>query len=225
MRIEHPHRLLPFLCLPALLLALASPAAAQSGSDRDFSDRTLTVGVGVGGYVPSLFTELRPHALVELDVGFMLPFMQRKLAVVAQLAYAPPGNDGTGSDARLGETGAYSFDITTHQLMVGLGPVFRLAPPGSSFVPYAGLLGRIYMLRTLSNGAADPGEPSQAPFGENTEESLEFGAALLLGGELRLGPGSLSLELSFGYSTLPHQITGDVSTSSIGGALGYRLFL
>jgi hypothetical protein len=60
---------------------------------------------------------------------------------------------------------------------------------------------------------------------EFTETSTEIGLFVALGGEYRLGPGALFLDIDFGWSDLDHKITGDTSTANITPTLGYRFFL
>lgn len=204
-----------------VLGAVGSAAPAQAQEDRDFTDRNLTLGLKAGLYVPGLFTEMGLHGQFTFELGVLLPVADKRLAIVLDGNYAAPGSDGSHEDPRIGESGGtWSYDTTTQQLFLSLGPVFRFMPPGESFVPYVGLFGRYYMLKTTVNGDGN-GEP----FGENEETSGEFGFAAALGGELRLGPGAVLAEISLGYAPLGHRITGDVSTGALGIQLGYRLFL
>lgn len=207
------------LLAATVAVTLAAPAQAQE--QQDFSDRSLTLGLKAGIYVPGLFTEMGLHGQFTFEIGYMLPFMNKQLAIVFDANYASPGADGSEEDPRIGEDGGtWSYDMSNQQLFLSLGPVFRITPPGSSFVPYVGLFGRYYMLKTTVNGDGEG-----QPFGENEETSGELGFAAALGGELRLGPGAALAELSLGYAPLGHRITGDVNAGALGFQLGYRLFL
>ncbi len=189
----------------------------------DFSNANLTLGLKVGLYVPSIVNALGLHADIALEAAFLLPFLERRLGIAVELGYSPPGVSGSGTDMRIGDAGGpWTYEVVTKELMLALGPIFRFLPPGSPIVPYAGVLFRTYFLETSSEGTGGAGKEA---FGENTEQSTEFGVSLLLGGELRLGPGAALFEISFGTSSLPHRITGDTSTGALAFLLGYRLFI
>lgn len=187
----------------------------------DFRDRWVALGLKVGLYVPSIVNDMGPHVDVGLEGTLLLPFIERRLGVMLEVGWSPPGASGSGEDPRVGEMGGqWTYEMTTQELFFALGPVFRFLPPGSMIVPYLGFLGRLYLLETSVVGTGNG-----QPFGENTERSTQIGFVVLGGGELHLGPGALLLEISFGYSSLPHTITGDTSTGALAVELGYRLFL
>lgn len=225
--IHHVRFVLPTL-LAALLcasLAAASPASAQEAQSarraNDFRDRLLILGLRAGIGVPSLFNELGVSYDLSLEVGVILPILDGRLAISADLGYSAPGATGSGTDARVGTSGGtWTYDVTNERLVVSLGPVFRILPPGSMFVPYIGVLGRVYFVRTTANGTG-----AGQPFGENVETSNAFGVVGALGGELRLGPGAALLELQLGWAGMDQKITGSTTAGVFAAQLGYRLFL
>jgi hypothetical protein len=210
--------------LPPAGDAEAPPMDAEEpeATPDDFRDEWITLGLRAGVYVPTIINEMTPHADLTFEVGLLLPFLDRMLSVVADVSWAPPGRSQELTDPRIGEMGdgAYSYSMETHHLMVSGGLLFRFLPPGSTFVPYLSAVGRVYFLETNVEGE---GEGEQ--LGRNTEQSTQGGFAVSVGGELRLGPGALLLDVSFGWSDLPHRITGGTNTGSLGAQLGYRLFL
>lgn len=188
-----------------------------------FSSRWVTLGLGVGVYVPTLMNDLLPHVTFGIDAGVLLPFHDRRLSVVLGCAYSPPGVSEEGiDDPRLGQAGGtWSSEMQTHEIFISLGLVYRILPPGVGRIwPYLGLVARLYMLRTNVSGAGGGAE-----FGENTEQSTQFGGALSAGAEVRLGPGAFWFELAFSISDLPHAITGDTNTGALALNLGYRFFI
>ncbi len=224
-------RITPFALLLALA-AVASPLRAQDdragdapddsadGAD-DLSDRRVTIGIKAGLYVPGLVSEMGLNGVYTLEVGGMLPFADRRIGIIGDVSYAGPGSDGSMDDPRIGDMGGtWSYEATTHQLFVSVGPLIRFLPPGSTFVPYVGVYARYYMMKTVVNG-----DGNEETFGENEETSDSFGFGASLGGELRAGPGVALLDVSFGWAPLEHRITGDVSTGALGIQLGYRFML
>lgn len=201
----------------------APPAddAEEAPVADDFRDRLLVVGLRAGIGVPSLFNELGVSYDLSLEVGMLLPFLDGRLAISADVGYSAPTASGSGTDARVGASGGtWTYDVTNERLVVSLGPVFRFLPPGSAFVPYVGLLGRMYLVRSTATGTG-----AGQPFGENVETSTAFGVVGALGGELLLGPGAALLEVSLGWAGLEQKITGSTTAGVLAVQLGYRLFL
>ena len=203
--------------------AVEEPAPSDEAPANDFRNAWVSVGARVGLYVPGIVNRMDPHVLVGIDLAVLLPFLERRLAVQAEVGWAPPGAGVAATeDPRLGAPGSMSSwtaSMTTDELFVGGGLLFRFLPPGDLFVPYLGVSGRVYFLRTVTWGVG-AGEP----FGENSEVSTQGGLGVNLGGEVRLGPGALVIDLGFGWSDLPHTITGATSTSALSAQLGYRFF-
>jgi len=187
-----------------------------------FGSRWVTLGLGVGVYVPTIVNDMLPHVTVGIDAGVLLPFHDRRLSIVLGCAYSPPGVSGEDEDPRIGQDGgSWSHEMQTHEIFMSLGLVYRILPPGVGRIwPYIGLVARLYMLRTNVSGEAEGAE-----FGENTEQSTQFGGALSAGAEVRLGPGAFWFELAFSISDLPHEITGPTNTGALAFNLGYRFFI
>ncbi len=173
----------------------------------------------VGLVFPQIATELQTSWGLELEASFLLPALDRRLGVFLAAGYTQPEVSRTSiQDPRVG--GSYDGTQTQKELTLGAGAVFRFLPPTSEWNGYAAAGLRLYFLQTVTVGSAGGKD-----FGENTEKSTHVGGVFALAGERRLGPGSLFLEVQFGTSSLPHLITGDVSTGAVAVAIGYRLFL
>jgi hypothetical protein len=206
---------------PPPVSAPPAPVAAAPVTPDDFRNAWVTLGVRAGVYVPGVVNAMDPHANLTFEVAVLLPFLDRMLGVTLDGSWAGPGSSRERMDPRLGESGAaWSYSMQTQEGFFSAGLIFRFLPPGSVFVPYLSAVARLYLLETRVNGSSGGQE-----FGENIEQSAQAGFGVSAGGELRLGPGALLLDVSFGYSDLPHVITGATSTGALGAQLGYRLFL
>lgn len=200
--------LLALLALPAV--ATAEPTAALG---------PIGIGAKVGLVLPQIATELDTGLGLELEGSVALPPMQRRLAAFLALSWTAPRIARAGiDDPRL--EGAYDGTQVQDELVLGLGLLGRILPLGSAWNGYGALGARAYFLRTRTWGHADG-----APFGHNRETSTRFGGMLALGGERVLWKGAAFLEATFSSSDLPHLVSGDVATSTIGFQIGYRLQL
>jgi len=191
----------------------ATDTGAQATMDwpADPEPGSLVLGVETGAMIP--FTELDPHVAVAIEIGYMLPFWGRRLELFFATGWSPPGR--TFTDDR-----GYEGDVTVHQLHFSVGPRLRVMEASSIWNVTIATGARINLIRSLSNG-----ERNGESFAEYTEESTEVGAFGAIGGELRLGPGALHLDLDVGWSPLPHRITGDESTLNLTTTLGYRFMV
>ncbi len=199
----------------ASLSADTGAVTTDAGPDEGIPG-ALVLGAEVGGIFPQPFTELGTHVVVGVDLGYRLPFWKQRLEIMFGAGYSPPQNSFTESRVE----GKYEGEVVQQELHFSLGPRLRLNPPTEAWNLTGAIGPRLFLLRSLSNGSRD-GEP----FMEYTEQSTQIGLFVALGGEYNLGPGALCLDLDFGWSPLPHQITGDVSTGNIAATLGYRFFL
>jgi hypothetical protein len=179
------------------------PSAAELGS--------LIVGLEVGAMLP--FSALGPHMALGLELGWVLPFAERRMDVFAAAGYSPPSRSFVTGDE-------YEGELTQQELFLSLGPRLRLFELGRTLNASLALGPRMYLLRSTSTG----GRRGNA-FAEFEEESTRFGFFVAAGGEWVLGPGAVLLDVDFGWSKLPHRITGDVSTAGLALTLGYRLFV
>jgi hypothetical protein len=188
----------------------------QTDADDEGIPGALVIGAEVGAIFPQPFTELGTHVAFGLELGYRLPFLDQRLEIMAAGAFSPPGNSFTETRSE----GEYEGEVDQQELTISLGPRFRFLERKSDFNVTLAAGGRMFLLRTYSNGSRNG-----QSFAEYTEESTQFGFFVALGGEYLLGPGALFLDVDFGWSPLPHTITGDVNTGNITPTIGYRLFL
>jgi hypothetical protein len=182
----------------------AAPAAGMAGG----AGPSFAVGAELGGTVP--FTTLESQVAIGIELGYLLPVLERRLELLLGAGWAPPQRSYTD--------GAYRAEVTQHELYFSLGPRYRFLEVGGAFNLSGAAGGRLYLLRSVSAGAAGDQE-----FLEYREQSTRFGFFLAAGGEYRLGPGWLFLDLDFAWAPLPHRITGQASTANLSPTLGYRL--
>lgn len=193
-------------------------AEATAPGDSDTLPGALVVGGEVGAIFPQPFTELGTHVAFGIELGYRLPMWGQRLEIMGAATYSPPRND---DGIRHGDPALeYDIEVVQQELSFSLGPRFRVMDRASPWNVTIAAGGRLYLLRSYSNGSRAGKE-----FAEFSEQSTQFGFFVALGGEYTLGPGALFLDVDLGYAKLPHDITGDVSTGNITPTLGYRLFL
>ncbi|MDH5671701.1 MAG: outer membrane beta-barrel protein [Myxococcales bacterium] len=198
-------------------LAVDSAGLSAPAGDADEGiPGALVVGAEVGAILPQPFSELGTHVAAGLELGYRLPFIDQRLEVFASGAYAPPGN--AFEEQR--DEGTYDAEILQQELTFSLGPRFRFLERKSAFNASLAAGGRIFLLRTYSNGTRD----AQA-FAEFEEQSTQLGFFVALGCEYAVGPGALLLDIDFGYAKLEHTLTGKSSAANITPTLGYRFYL
>lgn len=218
----------------ALLIAVCAPVAAQdsAGSEAELPaanplETRASVGLAlagkVGGGIGAPASDFGATPIFELELEYMLPLGQpigHALGVFANAQYTQPGIDGnvSSADARLPGDGRLSYELTQRELTLSLGAHYRIDLGSDLVMPYAGLGGRMYLLRTEVSGEVD----GQA-FGDNEETKTGFGLLLLGGLELYLGPGALLAELQFGWGPLDAFVLRDTNLGALSLALGYRL--
>lgn len=192
------------LSAPLPQLAVAEPAAAHA-----------LVGARVGGIAP--LDGLSPFASFGLEVGAVLPPLQRRLAIVVAVDYTQPTATGTEMDPRVAG-GTYTWKLTERELGLMAVVMYR-ATQVKKLTPYVGIGPRLLFLEST---VGDDGMPV---ISDTTEVSTKLGVGMPLGAELKLGPGRLTGELLLQYGALDHVATGDSHTGAVSLALGYRLLL
>ena len=174
------------------------------------------LGIKVGAFLPQAFQDqLSTSYFVELEGGYLLPFVNRMFGIVGSFALSMPTTHGTISDARV-PGGSYSYDQTTQQFQLGLTFVAKV--PVGRFVPYVGVGPRLFIVRTPSNGATAGG----AAIPETVELSQEVGVGVPVGLDILLGPGRLFAELQLLYAASSQASTGPGTFGSMTAAAGYR---
>jgi hypothetical protein len=198
---------------------MPEPAPAPVVVEAEPVPPAFAIGLKVGVFLPQISTQLTTNVAGGLEASWAFPGLKRRIGLYLEANYTQPTvSRSMVVDPRV-PGGVYQGDQTQRELTFGLGLIGRVAPPGSAWNGYLQAGVRAYLLQTITNGSAGGNA-----FGENQEQSTQVGGFAALGVERRLGPGALLLEVGFGGSSLPHTITGEVSTSAMVVQLGYRLF-
>jgi len=207
----------------ALVLGVASPALAADASVSASASAgdvkkpgSFVIGAEAGAMFPQPFSELGTHFRGGLELGYRLPFAEQRFEIMLDAGYSPPSN----SFELKRREGTYEGSVVSQQLHFSLGPRIHFLRGTSPFNVTLAAGPRLFLLQSTSNGSRN----GQA-FAEYTEKSTQVGFFAAIGGEYLVGPGALFLDVDFGYSKLPHRITGQVNTGNIATVLGYRFYL
>lgn len=174
------------------------------------------LGVKVGAFLPQAFQDqLSTSYFLELEGGYLLPFVHRMFGIVGSFSVSMPTTHGSVTDARV-PGGSYTYDQTTQQFQLGLTFVAKV--PIGRFVPYVGVGPRLFIVRTPSNGATTAG----TAIPESVEQSQEVGVGVPVGLDFLLGPGRLFAELQLLYAASSQLSTGPGTFGSLTAAAGYR---
>lgn len=221
----------------ALLLSLLSPQVADSVAptatdetpessmtviERPVASATsmgpFAVGIELGAFFPQLVSKLDTSLNTTVELGYLLPILEPRLAVYTNVAYTQPSRSGSMTDPRLAD-GAYDYQVTEQHLVVNLGGLYRIYPPGKQLNFYGQLGLRLDLQRSKVSG-----DSGGATFGENQENATKLGLHAAVGTEYRLGPGALAGELDMAASGLSQYITGDTTAGGLSVLVGYHYF-
>lgn len=204
----------------AVALVFASGGASSVSAKRWKAKTGVVTGVKAGVALPQPFSTLKTSPATELEVGYLLPFLGRRLGVFVTLGYAVAQAQGEGEDARLAG-GVYQWEIAQQELMLSFGVSGRIFPPYQKLLNGYLIVGpRLFFLRTIERAGA-----GDEPFGRTSETGLRVGVFATLGGEIYLGPGAAFLEFELGWTELTGTLTGKANGGALRFALGYRLIL
>jgi hypothetical protein len=208
--------------LIASVLAFARPSLAQEEevvAEATKPAPAWEISLKAGGHFPQITGKLSTNFDAILKVGYGVAF-DRRLQVFADFAYSQPARTSSGTDARLGASGAdYSTTITVRDFTTTLGADFFF-PLASAWrwLPYAGAGLQLHFLRSdVSGGAA--GET----FGDTSETSTQVGVVVFGGTGFRLGPGLVLGEVRFGLAPVSQKVTGSSNVGALSILLGYGL--
>jgi hypothetical protein len=217
----------------SLLIAalVATPSALAHAQDSDDhadnplasrADVGLVVGGKVGAGIGKPFSEFGATPVFELELGYMLPLgdpIGRSIELFVTGQFTQPGIDGKGKpDSRLPGDGILHYDVTQQELALSLGALYRFDLHNKLLMPYGGLGGRMYMLKTKVKASAGGQD-----YGANDETQTKFGLVLLGGVDIFVGPGALLAELSFGWASLDGYVLRNTNLGALSLAVGYRL--
>ncbi|GEN06087.1 hypothetical protein SAMN05443572_102800 [Myxococcus fulvus] len=194
----------------AALTPGAKPAPAEGGN--------VLLAPKVGFFKST--TALGGDLYLGLELGYVTPWLERRLVVTLEVGYHRPQTTGVLTDPQLGGFGAPPPDgrytLAVREVAFLLSAVYRFERAFGSLTPYVGGGPGLYLHRATSD-----------LFGATASESGGgLGLQALLGVELPLGPGGLFLEAHYHLAPLDFVTTGDVNVGGfLAGGLGYRLRL
>jgi hypothetical protein len=188
------------------------------------ADVGFAIAAKVGGGIGKPVSEFGGTPAFELELEYMLPLsppIGHSLGFFLAGQYAQPGFDGSADpDSRLPGNGVLDYELGQQQLVLSLGARYRFDVGSDLLMPYAGIGGRLYMLRTMVKGEVD-GER----YGENEETDGSVGLLVQAGLDVFLGPGALLAELQFGWGSVDAYVLRDTSVGAFTLLVGYRFVL
>lgn len=191
------------------------PPMSEAAATESAGGMGLLVGAKLGGILP--LDGLSPFVHVGFELGYVLPPLNRQLAIIVGVDYTQPTTTNVESDPRV-MGGSYTWMLTEQELGVMATLVFR-ATSVKPVIPYGGIGPRILFARSK---VRDDGAPM---ISTTEEQSTRIGVGVPLGVELPLGPGRAIGEVLLQYGTLDHVATGDAHTGAITLGVGYRMLL
>lgn len=196
-----------------------APAEDESGRLTDRANTGIVLGAKIGAGLGKPWSEFGASYVLELELGWMMPFADRGFEVFVSGQYTRPKiTDIEGEpDPRLPGDSVPHAEITEDELALTLGLLYRFHVGLDWLAPYGGAGARLYMQRTTVKG--DAGGES---FGSNEETQSDAGLLLLGGVDFGLGPGALLAELQFGWASLDGFILRDTNAGALRLLVGYR---
>ncbi len=198
---------------PPAIEPAPAPVAVAATVEEPAAKAGVLASLKIGGIVP--FNGLSPFVAFGVEVGYALPALDHRLAIVLDVDYTQPTKTGTEMDTRV-TGGTYTWKLTEQELAIM--PVLEYRFVGMKpVVPYAGVGPRVLLAKST---VRDNGMPA---IGETREQSTRLGVGIPLGAELHVGPGYGVGEVLLQYGTLNHTATGDVNTGAASLSVGYRM--
>ena len=156
-----------------------------------------------GALIPQVFNLLDASYTAGLGVGYVLPFLDYRVAIVLDAFYTAPQRSQTLMDPRLA-SGSYQYTMTQNDVAMFLGFLVHFTDLARDLVvPYAGLGARVHFLWSDVDGTS-----GGHPLGFHRETSTQGGGAIRVGCGIRVGPGLIALDVELGLAPLDHIITG-----------------
>jgi hypothetical protein len=206
-------RALALLALVAPAVAAAAPQAAAQAAAAPADDHGLLLA-------PKLALDLPPNglgaaALGALEVGYRLPWLERRFVVALEATLAQPGRSGTLADPRLAAGVNAAYDLSLRQLGFALVAMYRQDRAWRELTPYGGLG------PTLTLAHAET-----TAFGARTIESEgKAGLLALAGAEWELWRGGPFLEARYHFTRVDLAATGAAAAGGLAVATGWRFRL
>jgi hypothetical protein len=148
-----------------------------------------------------------------LEVGYVTPALDDRLAVVLEVDWVRPRASGAVADPRV-VAGDGAYNLGNAEVGVLLSAVYRVEDALPGLTPYGGLGPGLYFHRTAT----------QAFQNTYVETEGRVGFQLMGGADYTLGPGAAFAEVRYHFSRVDFLSTGN---ANVGGflvpGLGYRL--
>lgn len=199
---------------PASEAPMTEEVEAPAGEDAEVFP--ISVGIELGAQFSQVLSDLGTSFTTTVEVAYLLPFIEQRLALFASGSYVGPSHSAEGTDPRL-TASSYQYELTEQEVVLAFGPLYRWHPPAHDFNFYGQLGVQLHLQKSEIEGSA-----GGQPFGLNDETDTKVGLLVGVGGEYHLGPGALALELDFSFSDLDHHITGDASAGGLVLVAGYH---
>ena len=177
------------------------------------------LSIRVGAFVPQVFNRLDASFTVSLGIGYVLPFLDYRVAIVVDGFYTRPERSETLMDPRLPAPSTYRYGLVQNDISLFAGFLVHFTDLArETFVPYAGLGARVHFLWTEIDGSSGA---TTNTTGFHRETSTQGGGAVRLGLGIRVGPGLIALDAELSLAPLDHLITGGANIGALGIAAGY----
>lgn len=190
---------------------VAQPAPAEP------KPPTLLLGVRAGGVFPQAFNKLDASFLVDVELGWQLPFFKNRFGLYLGGSYSQPTSSGRKTTSQIADPVDYKLTLADTGVTLGLQYLHFVHPRVGLLV---GGGAKVHFTRNTVEQHA-----GSTDLGTNSEDSTRIGAAARAGAGIRLGPGMLTILVNYEWAPTKQLITGDDNTAFLGVQLGYTLFL
>lgn len=175
----------------------------------------IILGLKAGGIFPQVLNRLSSTFTLALEVGWLLPILNRQLALVVEGAYSAPATSVSAADPRV-PAGSYQYGLVEQTFGLYAGPKYFFLPLRGTFIPWVSVGIRTQFIESQLSGGAEQS------FGPHQEQGthVAFGGQAGIG--YHLGPGFVALEVQMISSPLDHLVTGKVDVGDLAVRAGYH---
>lgn len=121
-------------------------ASAQVAAAAPAPPPMIILGLKAGGIFPQVLSPLSSTYTLALEVGWLLPILNRQLALVVEGAYSAPTRSLSVDDPRL-PSGSYQYSVTEQTFGIYAGPKYFFLPLRGTFIPWVSVGIRASSLR------------------------------------------------------------------------------
>lgn len=196
---------------------VSSPPAVAGEQTAGRAAPMATVSLKAGAAFPQLLNRLGTSMAGAVELGYLTPLLDHRLAVALELAFSEPVHQRSLEDPRV-TGGAVSYTVRERTLGVFLGPKYYFLPLAEPIAAFAAAGVRAQLLSSQLD--ADAGGSA---FGRYLESGNHAAFAGQAGVGYQLGPGHAALELQMISSPIEHLVTGKVDVGDLTLRAGYLL--